>query len=57
MWTQQEVNIMSEVNFTICDGCGSKIYIGDTVYTIDRLIYCEDCVEESEYEEKSYRCG
>jgi hypothetical protein len=48
---------LNEVSFAICDGCGSKIYIGDTVYTIDTLIYCEDCVEESEYEEKSYRCG
>jgi hypothetical protein len=34
----------------VCDLCGSKIYPGDTVYTLDRQTFCEDCVEVSEYE-------
>jgi hypothetical protein len=33
-----------------CDGCRSKIYTGDTIYIVDRLCYCAECVEETEYE-------
>jgi formate hydrogenlyase subunit 6/NADH:ubiquinone oxidoreductase subunit I len=36
--------------YTVCDGCGSKIYLGDTVYRIDRQVFCEDCVEVCEFE-------
>jgi hypothetical protein len=32
-----------------CDGCASKIYTGDTIYIVDKLCYCAECVEETEY--------
>jgi hypothetical protein len=32
-----------------CDGCASKIYTGDTVFIVDKLCYCAECVEETEY--------
>ncbi|MDR0946173.1 MAG: hypothetical protein LBM87_00295 [Ruminococcus sp.] len=32
-----------------CSSCSSKIYPGDTIYTVDRFVYCAECVEESEY--------
>jgi hypothetical protein len=34
----------------VCDLCGSKIYPGDTIFSLDRQVFCEDCVEVSEYE-------
>jgi hypothetical protein len=34
----------------VCDLCGSKIYPGDTIYTLDHQKFCEECVEVTEYE-------
>jgi hypothetical protein len=32
-----------------CSCCSSKIYPGDTIYNVDRFVYCAECVEEGEY--------
>jgi hypothetical protein len=32
-----------------CSCCSSKIYHGDTVYYVDRFVYCAECGAESEY--------
>lgn len=50
---------------TVCDGCGSKIYPGETVFIVERQRFCESCVEVTEFEpgneydvqKTSDRCG
>jgi hypothetical protein len=37
-------------NHATCECCGSKIYPGDTVYILEKQLFCEDCVDVIEYE-------
>lgn len=33
-----------------CDNCGEGIYEGETYYNLDGVIYCVDCIADSERE-------
>lgn len=33
---------------TVCDVCDSKIYEGDTMYKIEGMCICEDCISKGE---------
>ena len=33
-----------------CDCCGGDIYVGDTVYVLDKNHYCEECCYRTEAE-------
>ena len=37
-----------------CACCGYELYHGDTVFKIDGLYYCEDCVEKTELDADDY---
>lgn len=33
-----------------CDACGCPLYVGDTAYSVEEHIYCEECVTDGVFE-------
>lgn len=37
-----------------CECCGCDLFHGDTVFKIDGIFYCEDCVDKAELDADDY---